>query len=235
MDDITLLQVLDEYHIRELIHSWKTWETFKPEIINLPSRFVYDKDCENSLNKIEHILCRKNITLQPFTNKHFYSSQREAMLTSFFEGIKNISTKFYLKIDTDTIATNDNKGWIKEIEDRDKYTFIAKGWSISFKEHIEKLQIWADINPELSKFERVSGFKEHGDKKLKKKRITSWFFVGNVEWNNHWSNYCLVDNHYSLPAASHDTFLWYIAERSKSAYKTVNFKAYGFDHGKMKV
>lgn len=231
MKDTTLIQVIDSTHIDELKSSWKTWNELKPEITALPLHIVYDSQIESRLTEIQHIIDRPNVVLQKFTNVNLYNSQRSAMLTSFFEGIRNIKTKYYLKLDTDCIATNDDKNWLKEISDIDEYKFISKGWGVSKKDYFDTMQSWKELEgvPKIEKFT----IKDCG-KKVKCPRIISWFFLCNVEWNNYWSEKCWKGDHYELPISSHDSFLWHIAERVGDKYKRVDFKQHGFDHRKMK-
>jgi hypothetical protein len=234
LKDTTLLQVIDNTHINELKTSWATWNQFKPEITSLPLLLVYDAEIESRLKEISHIIDRPNVTLQKFTNKIYYKSQRDAMLTSFFEGTSNIKTKNYLKLDTDCVALNDDKSWLTEVSDIDNYVFIAKGWSVARKDYLDIMETWCDSIDELRDKPRITNYsmKECG-KKLKIKRITSWFYLGNVEWNNKWTNLCKIDNHFELPICSHDSFLWHVAERGQFKYKRVNMKNYGFDHRRM--
>jgi hypothetical protein len=235
MKDTTLLQVIDANHMKELKISWATWSRFKPEITSLPLHLVYDEEIESKLSEISHIIERPNVTLQKFTNKKYYKSQRDAMLTSFFEGTSNIKTKNYLKLDTDCIALNDNKGWLQAVSDIDDYVFIAKGWPVARKDYFDIMESWCNSIDVLKDKPKITNYKmKECGQKLKIKRISSWFYLGNVEWNNFWANLCKVDDHYELPIASHDSFLWHVAERGGFKYKRVNFKDFGFDHRKMK-
>lgn len=227
MIDTTIIQVIDKVHIKELSESWKTWKLYKPEVTSLPLFLVYDKEIESELGTISHIIDKKNVTLYPFNNKYLYKSQRDAMLTSFFEGIRNIKTKYYLKLDTDCVATNASKEWLNEINDINENVFISKGWSVSRKEYFDIMQDWEPLKdyPKIQNF----SIKECGTK-VKYNRIISWFFLCNVEWNNKWSEKCWKHDHYELPIPSHDSFLWHIAERNGDKYKRVNFKKYGWSH-----
>lgn len=232
LKDITLLQVVDSHHIDELIYSWETWKKYKPEICELPLMLVYDSDCGSDLHKLSHIT-NINTEFYEFKNKKYYSSQRDAMITSFFEGVRKIKTKYYLKLDTDCVANDDSKDWISAISDRDEYRFISKGWSLSRKDYIKMIEKWCSINYPDKKI--LEGFTEKGEKKLRKNRIISWFFLGNVEWNLKISEKCWRDDHYELACPSHDTFLWYMAEFFGDKYKREDFKKMGFHHGRLKI
>ena len=235
LNDVTLIQVIDDNHIKELKYSWETWKELKPEITKLPLYLVYDSDMETSLDTIDHIIDRPNVILHKFDNKKYYVNQRSAMLTSFFEGVRNIKTKYYLKLDTDCVATDNSKEWIRELYDRDKFCFISKGWSLSRKTYIEMLETWLNETGLFGDYSLLDGFVQKGAYKLKMKRIISWFFLCNVEWNNMMSEYCWKGDHYELPCPSQDTYLWYMAELTKTKYKRVDFKKLGFHHRKLRL
>jgi hypothetical protein len=231
MNNTTLLLVIDNQHLDELKVAWKNWNYFKPEITNLPVFLVYDKEIENRLTEIPEIA--KKATLYPFTNKQYYASQRDAMLTSFFEGIRNIKTKHYLKVDTDCLAHNHDKGWLKQMDIADDVVFVSKGWGYTKPAaKIYALEDWADKT--LSQYPRLNLKPVEGSDLIKHKRIISWIFLGKTDWTNSMSGLCWKNDHYELPLPSQDTFTWYCAERTKAKYIRTNFKEYGFDHGRIR-
>lgn len=232
MSDITLLICIDKKHIEELKFSYKTWEKYKPEITQLPKLIIYDYDIHNRLNELDFI---KNVKYYPFKNKNHYDSQRSAMLTSFFEGISQIETKYYLKIDTDCVAMNYDKSWIAELEDRDEYVFITNPWGYTKGiDRIKRLEDWGDSVYPLNQYKRLNLPVNEERNRVKHKRIISWLFLGRTEWTNYMSQLCWKDGHYKLPDPSQDTFIWYCADRTKAVYKRKQFKKLGFNHGRIK-
>lgn len=232
LDDITLILCIDKDHIEELKFAWETWKHFKPEIVNLKNKIlIYDSNIENNIKDLNFI--DNTFTLHKFVNKKYYSNQRDAMLTSWFEGIDLVHTKFYLKIDTDCYATNNDNKWIEYIEDRYKYVFISSPWGYTKNpERIVKLENWGDSIDILNKKNKLN--LSYSDNIIIHPRIISFIFLGDTEWTRKMSNYCLIDDHYVLPVPSQDTFMWYCAERGEYPYKRIKFKKSGFSHTRLK-
>lgn len=233
-NDITLVLCVDKNHIDELKFAWKTWAAFQPEITNLKNKIlIYDEEISEDIRK--HLdFIDDSFVLHKFVNKKYYSSQRDAMLTAWFEGFKLVKTPFYLKIDTDCYATKHNNKWIQMINDRYKHVFISNPWGYTKNaERISTLEKWSetisifDDEPKLNLTVNQNNTIIHS-------RIISFIFIGNTEWTNNMSKFCWKDNHFELPVASHDTFLWYCAARGNYNYKTVKFKKYGFIHTRLK-
>jgi predicted SAM-dependent methyltransferase len=237
LDDITLVIAIDEIHIEELKFSWETWKKFKPELVGLKNKLIiYDYRIKEKIKKLDFI--DNTFSLYEFKNIEKYESQRSAMLTSFFEGISQIKTDYYIKIDTDCVATNNSKEWIEVLKDREDYVFITNPWGYTRPpERLKKLDEWGDTNYFLSQFERLDlkpkNQKDIDQNKISHPRIISWFFLGNTQWTNYISNQCKNDNLYILPDPSQDTYMWYCAKRSKAPFKTFKFKKCGFNHGRI--
>lgn len=232
LNDITLLLCIDKVHVDELKFAYQTWAKFKPELVELPKLIIYDVDIKDRLSELDFI---KNVSFYPFKNKHHYPDQRSAMLTSFFEGIAQITTKYYLKIDTDCVAKNYDKAWIDELSDRNKYVFITNPWGYTKgADRIRRLEEWGDNAQFLRDTPRLDLQTEEGTDTIRHKRIISWFFLGDTEWTNKMSSMCWKGGHFELPDPSQDTFVWYCADRSKASYKRKRFKKLGFDHGRIK-
>lgn len=141
-----------------------------------------------------------------------------------------MTTPFYLKIDTDCFAINDDKRWIDSIKDRYSYAFITNRWGYTKNaDRIISLEDWAD-QQELFKTSPRLNLKPNEHNTIVHSRIISFFFVGNTRWTNEMSGLCWNKDHYDLPVPSHDTFLWYCAQRGKYPYKTYKFKQNGFNH-----
>lgn len=233
INDTTLLLCIDNDHIEELKFAYQTWSKYKPELVDMPKFLIYDKVIENRLNELKFL--NRTFTLYPFMNVKFYSCQRDAMLTSFFEGIANLFTKYYIKIDTDCYAVNDDKNWIRELKDREQNVFISNPWGYTkIPERILRLEDWGDRTSYLQNYPRLNYIIPPNATLVSHPRIISWFFYGTTKWTNEMSSACKIENRYELPVASQDTFMWYCAERSKSKYKRTRFKRYGFVHGRMR-
>lgn len=235
LNDITLVLCVDKTHIEELKFSWYTWTKFKPEIVNLKYKIlIFDEDIEHMINSKYLPFLDDSFLLYKFPHKAYYLSQRDAMLTSWFNGFELVKTPFYLKLDTDCFAINDSKDWIQHIEDRNKYVFISSPWGYTKNaDRIIKLENWADNIDEFKSKPRLNLIPNENNTIIHP-RIISFFFIGNTEWTKRMSSYCILDHHIELPVPSQDTFLWYCAARGGFSYKRIKFKKYGFIHTRLK-
>lgn len=233
MDDITLILCVDQNHLQELEFAWKTWKLFKPQLTECNNKIIlYDTHSISnlSLSFIDH-----SFSVYEFKNTHYYSSQRDAMLTSWFEAARFVKTKYYLKIDTDCFATNNNTNWIKAIEDRDQYKIISNPWGYTKNpQRLINLDNWGDTAKNIKNYPRLNLTPNIGSDKIVHPRIISFMGVFNTEWTNMISEDCWTDDHYELPDPSQDTFTWYCAERRRDPIKRIKFKKFGFAHTRLK-
>lgn len=241
LDETTLILCVDDEHFDELLFSFQTWKRFKPELVDLPKLIIFDDEMKNKEDfsaAINSCHFGNKVRTHRFINKQYYDSQRSAMLTSFFEGIAKIDTMYYLKIDTDCVATNDSKEWLGHLEDKDDYVFVTNPWGYTRPpERLKTLDDWGDVNQWMGQFDRLN-LKQISQKDIEKNkishaRIISWFFLGDTNWTNNLSDLVKVGNHYELPDPSQDTFMWYCAQRSGAPYKRLRFNKYGFRHGRI--
>lgn len=232
-DDITLVLCIDQNHIEELKFAWETWEFFKPELVGLKNKLlIYDADIENSLKDLSFL--DETFSYHRFDHKSYYKSQRDAMLTSWFEGCKKIKTRFYLKIDTDCFAINSDKGWVDALADRDNYKIISNPWGYTKNaERLTVLDNWGDTAKHIKDYPRLNLIPNTGSDKIVHSRIISFIGVFDTDWTNMISEDCFKDNHYELPDPSQDTFTWYCAERRKDPVKRISFKKFGFIHTRL--
>lgn len=233
LKDITLLLAVDKEHVGELDFALKTWRKYKPEIYRMSKMLIYDSSVPNIKSSIES-LDLINYRLHEFTSAYRYSSQREAMLTSFFEGINLIDTPFFMKIDTDCYANSINNKWIGAISDRNSNVFISNPWGYTKgPQMIYALEDWADKSEYFSGTGRLNLRHKGDSRKIIHSRIISYIYIGDTRWHKEISSICLEDNVYRLPCPSQDTFCWYCAKRKNLPYKTVKFKNFGFSHGRL--
>ena len=233
LNDITLVLCIDKDHIEELKFAWKTWNFFKPEITNIQHKILlYDQDIENVIPTLSFI--DDSFTIYKFVNKKYYASQRDAMLTSWFEAVRRVKTKFYLKIDTDCFATNDNKDWISAIEDRNQYKIISNPWGYTKNpQRLINLDNWGDNAINIKDYPRLNLKPNEGSDKIIHPRIISFLGVFDTDWTNMVAESCWKNDHYELPDPSQDTFTWYCAARRGDGIKRVRFKRFGFSHTKL--
>lgn len=234
LNDITLIICIDDEHITELKYAWKSWKYFKPELIEIPQKILlYDQEIEHKISTLNFI--DDTFTLYKFCNKRHYGSQRDAMLTSWFEAARQVKTKFYLKIDTDCFAVNNDNRWIDALSDRDNYKIISNPWGYTkYPDRLKRLDDWGDSVKNIMNFHRLDLKPNIGSNKIIHSRIISFFGLFDTDWTNIISESCWKNDHYELPDPSQDTFTWYCAERLKEPIKKVRFKKFGFVHKRLK-
>lgn len=235
-EDITIILGVDAKHLEELRLVWPTWMRFKPELKRMPCVVFYDytqvKEGDMKFLK-EHPAVR--FAPWQMTNAE---NQREKMLTGFVKlPAAEVKTPWYLKVDTDVIAT-DSGEWIKNewfLPDDHGRTpvFIAVPWGYTKPRNLmEMLDDWADRVPELAKYPRLN--LPYGDQGnvLRHHRITSWLFFGRTDWTQKVAAFLGPDGR--LPYPSQDSFMFYCAKRLRCYYVRVGLKKLGWDHRRVR-
>ena len=234
MVDFTTIIAIDEHHTNELQLAWRSWEHFKPEIVKSPIIIIYDDmQVDPEEGWLGEISEKFDITFIPWhPPEGLYKDQREKMLTSFFKAVEYVQTPWYLKIDTDCIATNHDKGWLNPDFFVDDPVFVSNPWGYTKPNNtFDIMDDWAD---ELDAFRGSSRLNLPYDSLsdlVRHNRIISWVYFGNVGWTNTMSYICQdSEGNYKLPFPSQDTYMWYCAERMNRHYKRIKFKKFGFEH-----
>lgn len=234
MKDISVILSVDDHHLNELSLSWQTWFKFKSKEFNSFKEFVimFDKTQLNENDNRFDFLRGYNVKLVPWPDKNeLFLDQRSKMLTSLVYAPYFVETDWYIKIDTDTIASN-NKKWIFDDWFTGEYKFISNPWGYTKPSNaIQILDDWGDNVDDLSKHDRLNFPFEDNSKRVCHKRIISWLFVCDTDWSTYAAK--LAEKYYGesiLPIPSQDTYLYYIAERTKQKYKRVKFKKFGWHH-----
>jgi len=210
LNDITLVIAIDKRHLEELSYTWPTWMKFKPELRDMKKIIIYD--CKQLQLKDLNIFNGYDVRLIPW---HIDGvDQREKMLTSLVRiPAREVTTKWYLKLDVDTIATASGK-WIKD-EWFEPYNgklpvYISHRWTFSKPANVlQVLDNWADKIDPLNKFPRLDIPFDPNSSRVTSKRIISWCFFGLTEWTRFVDSLCQP----KLPVPSQDTLMYYCATR----------------------
>lgn len=241
MKNLTISLAVDDKHLTELTYSFRTWNKFYPQFFSEhPYCIVYDEEQVKDTDARFGIF--KGLKYEMFPWKNFdnlYVDQREKMLTSLIAApAEYIKTKWYLKIDTDTIATN-NRQWIFDewFEDgknvNDQNMFISNPWRYTKPpDAIDIMDEWSDRFSDVKNYyPRLNIHPNPGASSVSHKRIISWIMFARTEWTKYISSFAKTKNgSYKLPIPSQDTYLIYFAQRMKFNYKYVRFKKFGWDH-----
>lgn len=233
-DNITLTLCVDIDHISELKFAWSTWNYFKPELTGLKHKLlIYDAECESRLDELKFI--DSSFKLYRFDKKNLYRSQRDAMLTSWLDGVSQISTDYYIKIDTDCFAVNYDNRWVDIMNHPKDSVIISNPWGYTKNpERILALEQWGDTIDLFKNYPRLNLYIRPGSDKVVHPRIISFIGLFSTQWTKKIIQPCWIQNHYELPDPSQDTFTWYCAQRLNSPIARVRFKKFGFIHTRLK-
>jgi hypothetical protein len=149
-------------------------------------------------------------------------SMREQMINAFVFAANHIETDYYLKIDVDCFFTDDRPLLTREFFDHD---ITAHRWGYT------KPAIWLNDLYEWAQKHKVPGesISPSCDENLyNHPRFTSWLCLHRKDFILKCLKYC--DR--KLPIPSHDTFLWFMADRLGASWRGVNFKNRGAYHSK---
>lgn len=251
-DQITVVVAVDDLHLSELQQTLPTWIKYK-NFNKFNFLVLYDASQVSTEDDRFEIFKDLRVTYVPiYDSMHVFHSQREKMLTAltimpaFF-----VTTPWYLKIDTDCIATNSDKWYDDKWLDKD-YVFISNPWGYTKPSNaIDNLDKWA-VENNIGKPLNLPFNPD--DNKIKHERIISWLFLCKTSWNKEIVKYLKIANGgwnndeftyndiYSLPfidtdelKVSQDTTLWYLATITNKKYKLFKFKDKGWDHKRIKI
>jgi len=206
---------VDAKHLRELRWVWPTWTRYKPELREMPCVVFYDpaqvREDEMSFLR-DHLQVRFVAWSLPHAR-----SQREKMLTGFLHvPAREVRTPWYLKLDTDVIATGPGE-WIKpEWFDADEQgelpVFIASTWGYSKPRYVmDLLDDWADGVIAFAGTSRLNLPYSSAAPKIRHPRIISWIFFGRTDWTREMT--ALLGTDGRMPFPSQDSFMFYCAQR----------------------
>lgn len=181
----------------------------------------------------------------PFTKQHpnvrwvpwefpVAADQREKMVTGFVHiPAREVGTPWYLKLDTDTVATASG-AWIEptwftsDVSGRVP-VFVAAKWSYSKpRDVIARLDAWGDDVHPLKTFSPLRLIPSDEKNRVYHHRIISWIFFGRTDWTRTIVNWIGRDGR--LPCPSQDTLLFYCAKRCGDRIVRERMTDYGWRH-----
>lgn len=245
MIDYTLVVGVDAHHLEQLAWTWPTWIRHKPSILQHPMVVFFDR-AQISPNMVLSVVDpHPNLRLVMWPNHNqtyeggddkWTDPQRYRMLAGFIHvPAVHIHTPYWLKIDTDTVATGIDS-WIDEDWFKDDPAIVAQGWGFTKPpDQMLKLDAWVDGNSEVLNDlwnEPALEMVPNGiDDKLRHKRIISWCGFFRTEFTKKASVWAeRTSGPGKLPVPSQDGFLWYVATRLGLPVKRVDMKSKGWEH-----
>lgn len=242
--DMTLVVGADDYHLRQLSVTWPTWKRHKPSLLNHPMVIFFDHEQVNA-GQVFQVIDHPDLLTVPWPppgvhypagEDKWSNQQRYRMLAGFVHvPAAHVQTKYWLKLDTDTVATGQND-WIKEEWFEDNSAIVAQGWGYTKPpDQMMKLDQWVEQSTTgmtiLKSSLPLNLIPEPGADKLRHKRIISWcgFFSRTLSMaaSKYATTTCGVGH---LPVPSQDGFMFYLATRLKMPVNRVDMKKCGFEH-----
>lgn len=224
--DYTTVVGVDDKHLRQLEMVWPTWRKHKPSMLANPMLVFYDYRQVSAL-RVRAVCDHPRLTVlgwpcKPFEQYgdfpelgKFGGAQRYKMLAGFVHvPARHVMTKYWLKLDTDTIATGVDD-WIDPSWFLGNPAIVAQPWSFTKPaDQMMKLDEWAKNVPILRVLPSLDLEPLPGWSRVRHKRIISWcgFFQTNftdlcAEFADRTVGQC------QLPVPSQDGFMWYCAAR----------------------
>jgi len=237
----TTIVALDDDHLPELAAVWPTWVKFRPEILQQPLLLMCDEYTapgnlwwtqitdwwREQLQFVwqDHPKARIAFWGQPHVTPDGLP-QRERALTALVFGTAHVRTPWYLKLDTDVVATSPGK-WIDDSWFAGNPVFVTSPWGYTKPANaIQALDDWGDTTPGVREHPRLNLPFDPASRLVRHKRIISYVFFGRTDWTQKMAS--LAGDR--LPVPSQDTFLWYCAKRRGDMYRTRNMKTFGWRH-----
>lgn len=235
MVDFTTVIAVDEPHLAELRLSAPTWRAHKPELWERPmvvmcDGYGYSRQYESAVSHVwaanlaflKHPALRIVLWEMPTA-----ANQREKMLTAFMGALQHVDTPWFLKIDTDAVATYPGP-WIDDAWFARRPAFVGSPWSYTKPaDAIARLDDWGDTVPGICEHPRLDLPVTPNSDLVRHRRLISWCMFGNTEWTRRMYSFCRDGR---LPVPSQDTFLFYCAERRRDHYILTKMSRQGWRH-----
>lgn len=232
LHDITLVIGVDAAHREELRWVWPTWMRFKPELREMPTVVFYDAN-QVRPDDLHFLRGHPNLRTVPWELPNAWN-QRERMLTGFVHvPAREVATTWYLKLDTDVVATGAGEWlkpeWFEPDASGEPPVFISAKWHYTKPRFVmDLLDHWGDGVPELADRPRLNFPYSSTDSKLRHPRIISWLFFGRTDWTRKVAALVAPDGR--LPFPSQDSFMFYCAERLGCRYIRERMADYNWAH-----
>jgi hypothetical protein len=223
--DITIVTACDPKYIAHLEITYPNWIKYKN--INKFSMIVYINGFKNGIKSQELNFLRNNSNIKIIEwDFPLAKSQRERMLSAFVYGTaRDVKTKYWIKIDADAFCLNSNDLIEEEMKDYDIY---GHKWGYTKPYHwIEDLDIWANKLSIFKNTKTIFNPQNVNGRRYCHQRIASYIQFHKTDFVKKAAEIAGE----RLPVPSHDTYLWYIAERLGFKWKRHNFKRFtGFSN-----
>ena len=225
-NEVTVVTACDPKYIEMLKLTFPNWRKYK-RIDEMPV-VIFVNGMELTDHRLD-FLRLPNVRLISW-DLPGAENQREKMLSAFILGSsKYVETPWWMKLDADSYATNNRPLFDDSMKN---FAFTGHRWGYSWQTHIAALDEWAEKHPD----QRLHGnpMFPRGQAQGRRfyhnrKRTISFIQLQSLEF----TKLCASLSGERLPVPSHDTLMFYIADKLGLPFRAHNFKRHnGFDQGK---
>ena len=225
--NFTTVVAVDANCLEQLRVSSPTWRLNKPILWQRPMLIIYDRDevDPTEIRWLDH----PNVQFAAWPPPaHDFDSQREKMLSAFVHLPGDlVRTPWWLKIDTDAIATAPGD-WIDESWFDNGSVFIGSRWGYTKPANqMAMLDLWASEVPGLNHYADLDLKFDLNAGVLRHKRLASWISFYDTAWTRKAASYATFPH---LPVPSQDGYHFYVAERRGDPYTLTNMKKRGWNN-----
>ena len=212
--DFGIVSAVTPDYLKNLEWCAPTWK-YKPQFAD--KRLYVFHHGFKSLDRLKALWPADKLDLIEW-NMDAAESQRELMLSAFVLGAAQaVVEPYFVKLDADTFFTDSQDVFLPKDFKYDLYAhkwgYTKPGWWVN------KLQAWSEL-------QEYTGPTNSGTKA--DKRIISWCCLHKTEFVRK----CAKAAGSRLPVPSHDTFLWFLADRFDDCkWGACNLKDRGVQHG----
>ena len=206
---ITIVSAVNPPYLEKFKTVLPTWQ-LKPQLAKCPIIILHNgfKDPENELAFVKEVTGR-DVKLIPWSLEGAEST-RELMLSAFvFGAAAYVETPYWIKIDGDAYFSNKDNAILDHFYDHDiaghKWRYSKPGkWICELDDWAETKDIDGDVYLDEKQRIEATNSRRYGHK-----RIASFFCMHKTDFVIEAA--ALAGER--LPVPSHDTYLWYMAER----------------------
>jgi hypothetical protein len=216
-DEVTIVTACDPKYIQHLRVTLPNW--VKHKHVDRFGMIVYVNGFRRPRRnkELDFLRAYPNIRIIPWDFP--VDTQREKMLTAFVLGAaKDVNTPYWVKMDADAFAFDDEPLITPVMKD---FAICGHRWGYSFAKHMQPLIDWANDHPAFKDTPKDAIDPKNVDgKRYYQPRVASYVMF-------HKSEFVRMAAEMAgdrLPVPSHDTYLWYVANRLGLPIFRHNFK-----------
>jgi len=245
----TLVVGVDEYHLRQLKMVWPTWVRHKPSLLKRPMIVFFDRG-QTSDASVRAVVDHPDLRIIPWPingldwdrqkgeeGDKFHDPHRAMMISGFvFVPALFVQTQYWLKLDTDVVATGMND-WIDSSWFDDDPAIVSHRWTFTRPaDQMLQMDRWMEENRErmpsdIADMQPLNLVPQPGWDRVGHRRIISWCGFFDADWTRRMALLARSsDGKYQLPIPSQDGYLWYMATRAGKKVVRANMKSRGWQH-----